>query len=129
MKNISEDNCTLVVMVDGMYFDYKLGDEIEKAGSFVVTLTDEAGNSTTYTFDRIYSLNGASIAVLAGFGALVVLLIALLIKSRHHYYKNEVIEEEIAPGKPIFSILINRGQSIFNSFKETLYTSSVKHKT
>lgn len=95
MKNISEDNCTLVVMVDGMYFDYKLGDEIEKAGRFVVTLTDEAGNSTTYTFDRIYSLNGASIAVLAGFGALVVLLIALLIKSRHHYYKNEVIEEEI----------------------------------
>lgn len=95
MKNISEDNCTLVVMVDGMYFDYNLGDEIEKAGRFVVTLTDEAGNSTTYTFDRIYSLNGASIAVLAGFGALVVLLIALLIKSRHHYYKNEVIEEEI----------------------------------
>ena len=95
MKNISEDNCTLVVMVDGMYFDYKLGDEIEKAGRFVVTLTDEAGNSTTYTFDRIYSLNGASIAVLAGFGAIVVLLIALLIKSRHHYYKNEVIEEEI----------------------------------
>lgn len=95
MKNISEDNCTLVVMVDGIYFDYKLGDEIEKAGRFVVTLTDEAGNSTTYTFDRIYSLNGASIAVLAGFGAIVVLLIALLIKSRHHYYKNEVIEEEI----------------------------------
>lgn len=95
MKNISEDNCTLVIMVDGMYFDYKLGDEIEKAGRFVVTLTDEAGNSTTYTFDRIYSLNGASIAVLAGFGAIVVLLIALLIKSRHHYYKNEVIEEEI----------------------------------
>lgn len=95
MKNISEDNCTLVVMVDGMYFDYKLGDEIEKAGRFVVALTDEAGNSTTYTFDRIYSLNGASIAVLAGFGAIVVLLFALLIKSRHHYYKNEVIEEEI----------------------------------
>ena len=93
MKNISEENCTLVVMVDGMYFNYELGEEIEKSGQFTVTLTDEAGNSTTYTFERIYSFNGASIAVLAGLGVLVILLIILLIKSRHHYYKEETVEE------------------------------------
>ena len=93
MKNISEENCTLVVMVDGMYFDYTLGDEIEKSGQFIVTLTDEAGNSTTYTFERVYSLNSASIAVLAGLGVLVILIIILLIKSRHHYYKEETVEE------------------------------------
>lgn len=93
MKNISEENCTLVVMVDGVYFDYTLGDEIEKSGQFIVTLTDEAGNSTTYTFERVYSLNSASIAVLAGLGVLVILLIILLVKSRHHYYKEETVEE------------------------------------
>lgn len=93
MKNISEENCTLVVMVDGMYFDYTLGDEIEKSGQFIVTLTDEAGNSTTYTFERVYSLNSASIAVLAGLGVLVILIIILLVKSRHHYYKEETVEE------------------------------------
>lgn len=95
MKNVSETPYELVVYVDGIKFDYKLGDEIEKCGQFVVTLTDEAGNSTTYTFERVYSLNGPSIAVLAGLGALVVLLIVLLIKSRHHYYKDEIVEEEI----------------------------------
>ena len=93
MKNISEENCTLVVMVDGMYFDYTLGDEIEKSGQFIVTLTDEAGNSTTYTFERVYSLNSASIAVLAGLGVLVILIIILLVKSRHHYYREETVEE------------------------------------
>lgn len=95
IKNVSETNCELIVYVDGIKFDYKLGEEIEKCGQFVVTLTDEAGNMTTYTFERVYSLNGPSIAVLAGLGALVVLLIVLLIKSRHHYYKDEIVEEEI----------------------------------
>jgi len=95
MKNISEQPSTLDVVVDGVNFDYKIGEEIEKCGRFTVVLTDEAGNSTTYTFERLYSLNGPSIAILAGLGALVVLLIVLLIKSRHHYYKDEIIEEEI----------------------------------
>lgn len=93
MKNISEQPSTLDVVVDGVNFDYQIGEEIEKCGRFTVVLTDEAGNSTTYTFERLYSLNGPSIAILAGLGALVVLLIVLLIKSRHHYYKDEIIEE------------------------------------
>ena len=95
MQNVSEQPYELIVYVDGIIFDYKLGDEIEKSGRFEVYLYDEAGNKTTYTFERIYSLNAASIAVIAGLGALVVLLIILLIKSRHHYYRDEVIEEEI----------------------------------
>ena len=95
MKNVSEQPYTIYITVDGAPFDYKIGEEIEKCGRFIVVLTDEAGNSTTYTFERLYSLNGPSIAVLAGLGALVVLLIVLLIKSRHHYYKDEVIEEDL----------------------------------
>ena len=55
-------------------------------------LIDEAGNKTVYIFERVYSLNGASVAVIAGLGALVVLLIILLIKSRHHYYADKVEE-------------------------------------
>ena len=95
MKNVSEEPYSIYITVDGIPFEYKLGDEIEKSGQFIVVLTDEAGNSTTYTFERLYSLNGPSIAVLAGLGGLVVLLIVLLIKSRHHYYKDEIVEEEI----------------------------------
>jgi len=93
MKNVSENPYTLLVLVDGVKFEYKLGEEIEKCGRFEVILTDEAGNQTTYNFERVYSLNGPSIAILAGLGALVVLLIILLVKSRHHYYKDEVVEE------------------------------------
>jgi len=95
MKNVSEKPYTIYVTVDGALFEYKIGDKIEKCGRFIVVLTDEAGNSTTYTFERVYSLNGPSIAVLAGLGALVILSIILLIKSRHHYYKDEIVEEEI----------------------------------
>ena len=95
MKNVSEQPYSIYITVDGAPFDYKVGEEIEKCGRFIVVLTDEAGNSTTYTFERLYSLNGPSIAILAGLGALVVLLIVLLIKSRHHYYKDEVIEEDL----------------------------------
>ena len=94
MKNVSENPYDIYILVDGVPFEYKLGDEIEKCGRFVVVLSDEAGNSTTYTFERVYSLNGASVAVLAGLGALVVLLIVLLVKSRHHYYTEETIEED-----------------------------------
>ena len=95
LRNVSEKPYTLNITVDGVPFDYKLGDEIEKCGRFVVVLTDEAGNSTTYTFERVYSLNGPSVAVLAGLGALVVLLIILLIKSRKRYDEDTVVEEEI----------------------------------
>lgn len=95
LRNVSEKPYTLNITVDGVPFDYKLGDEIEKCGRFVVVLTDEAGNSTTYTFERVYSLNGPSVAILAGLGALVVLLIILLIKSRKRYDEDTVVEEEI----------------------------------
>jgi len=95
MKNVSETPYELLIYVDGVRFDYKLGDEIEKCGQFEVVLSDEAGNTTTYNFYREYSLNGSSIAVLAGLGALVVLVIILLVKSRHKYYKDEIVEEEI----------------------------------
>ena len=95
MKNVSEKPYTLNITVDGANFEYKIGDEIERCGRFEVVLTDEAGNSTTYTFERIYSLNGPSIAVLAGLGALVVLLIIFLVKNRRNRYAEEITEEEI----------------------------------
>ena len=95
LKNVSETPYELIIYVDGAPFEYKLGDKIEKSGRFEVILLDEAGNKTVYTFEREYSLNAASIGIIAGLGVLVVLLIILLIKSRHHYYKDEVIEEEI----------------------------------
>lgn len=95
LKNVSETPYELIIFVDGVKFEYKLGDEIEKCGRFQITLLDEAGNKTEYSFEREYSLNAASVGVIAGFGVLILLLIILLAKSRHHYYKDENIEEEI----------------------------------
>ncbi len=95
LKNVSETPYELIIYVDGVRFDYKLGDKIEKSGKFEITLKDEAGNTTTYSFEREYSFNAASIAVFVGLGVLVILLIILLIKSRHHYYKEKITEEEI----------------------------------
>ncbi len=95
MKNVSEKPYTLYILVDGVPFEYKIGDKIEKCGRFDITLTDEAGNVTKYSFERLYSLNAASIGVIAGLCVLVLLLIILLVRSRHKYYKQEEIEEEI----------------------------------
>ena len=109
MKDVSERPCDLIVTVDGANFDYKLGDEIEKSGRFVVELIDEAGNKTVYIFERVYSLNGSSIAVLAGLGALVILFIILLIKSRHKY-NADIVEESIE--ETIIEDDFNDGQDI-----------------
>ncbi len=95
LKNVSETPYELIIYVDGVKFEYKLGDEIEKCGRFEIALLDEAGNKTTYSFEREYSLNAASIGVIAGLCVLVILLIILLIKSRHHYYRDEITEEEL----------------------------------
>ncbi len=91
-KDLSETPCDLITYCDGLRFDYKYGDEIEKCGRFKMTVVDEAGNKTEYTFERIYSLNGASIALIGGLLAIAVVLIAIWWKSRHRYY---VHEEEI----------------------------------
>lgn len=109
IKNISEKPYDLKITVDGVNFDYKVGDEIEKSGQFKVVLTDEAGNSSIYTFERVYSLNGSSIAVLAGLGALVILFIILLIKSRHKY-NADIVEESIE--ETIIEDDFNDGQDI-----------------
>lgn len=109
IKNISEKPYDLKITVDGVNFDYKVGDEIEKSGQFKVILTDEAGNSSIYTFERVYSLNGSSIAVLAGLGALVILFIILLIKSRHKY-NADIVEESIE--ETIIEDDFNDGQDI-----------------
>jgi len=96
LKNVSEQPYSLLVFVDGVKFNYTLGEEIEKCGVFKVVLKDEAGNTTIYNFERIYALNGPSIAIIAGLGALVVLLIIFLVKTRKSYYKEdeEITETE-----------------------------------
>lgn len=101
MKNVSEKPYELFVTVDGINFDYKLGDEIEKCGRFEVVLIDEAGNSTTYTFERIYSLNGSSIGILAGLLAIAILIIIFVVKSRKRYEEDDTYEEEIEEDEEI----------------------------
>lgn len=98
MKDVSETPYELYITVDGATWEYKMGNETQKDGRFEVVLSDEAGNKTTYCFERLYSLNGPSIAILAGLGALVVLVIIFIVKSRKKYYKEEIeetIEETI----------------------------------
>ena len=95
LRNISESNCTLLITCDNTPFEYTLGEKIEKAGEFVIILTDEAGNKTTYTFTKTFALNVQATIVLGSLGAIVVVIIACFVKSRKHYEGEEisVIEE------------------------------------
>ncbi len=95
MRNLSETPCDIYVWVDGMRYEYTINDEIEKSGSFIVILVDEAGNQTQYTFEKIYTFNGAAIGVLVGLGVIAVVALCFLIKNRRKVYVGDIIEEEI----------------------------------
>lgn len=95
LNKVSEKPYNLYITIDGIKFEYVLGEEIEKCGQFKVLLSDEAGNITEYSFERIYSLNSASIAALAGLGVLVLVVIIFLVKTRHRYKRDEIVEEDI----------------------------------
>lgn len=92
-KNPSENPIYTNTLRELLEYEYDIGQEIEKPGQYKITVSDEAGNKTIYTFTKVYSMNGASIALIAGMLAVVVVIIAIFLKSRNRLYKEQVTEE------------------------------------
>lgn len=92
-KNPSESPIYTSTLRELLEYEYEIGQEIEKPGQYKITVSDEAGNKTIYTFTKVYSMNGASIALIAGMLAVVVVIIAIFLKSRNRLYKEQVVEE------------------------------------
>ena len=63
ISDLSED-ATVKVTKDGEEIAYKLGDEITEPGEYKVTVTDEIGNTSEYSFTIKAGLNGGIIALI-----------------------------------------------------------------
>ena len=72
------ESATVEVYKDGEKIGYKLGDELTEVGQYRIVLTDALGNSTEYTFEILYSVNGGAIALII-IGILVILGIVVTV--------------------------------------------------
>lgn len=78
----NKKNVTAVLMKDGEEVKFDENSQITDPGSYVLVLTDEYGNETTYEFEVKYHLNTISIILIA-LGVIVAsIIIALIIRSR-----------------------------------------------
>lgn len=82
IENPSE-NATVTLYKDGEEIRYTLGDEIAEAGLYKVTVTDEVGNTTEYTFTIEKSLGaGAIIGIIFGCIILVGGIVVFILKKK-----------------------------------------------
>ena len=93
-RNLSERNAKIIAIFNGKEIEYSLGQKLEKAGSYVIKVTDEAGNTSEYNFTIVYALNGASIALIAGLIAIAV-AIAIFVVWRRRKFKKVKVEYEV----------------------------------
>ncbi len=70
--------------------DYTLGSELTEVGQYRVVLTDELGNTTEYTFEILYSVNGGAIAliVIAVLVVIGVVVTAVIMRKKGKFGKN-----------------------------------------
>lgn len=82
LAGCDKDNVTLELKKDGSEITGRIGLTLEDPGHYVLTVTDELGNFSTYEFTIPYRLNTwAVVAIVVGTVALVVLLV-LIIRAR-----------------------------------------------
>lgn len=89
------ESATIEVYRDGEKIEYTLGSELTEVGQYRVVVTDEIGNSSEYTFEIEYSMNGGIIAliVIAAI-AVVALVVVLIIRQKKKGKKAEEATEE-----------------------------------
>lgn len=58
------EKISVKVYLNENQIDYTLGESLKEVGQYRVIITDEAGLTTEYTFEILYHLNAASIAVI-----------------------------------------------------------------
>ena len=88
------EKATVEVYKDGEKIGYALGSELTEVGQYRVMLTDELGNSTEYTFEILYSVNGGAIALIVICILIVVGIIAGAILGRRAVYKKKLAQEQ-----------------------------------
>lgn len=89
-RNLSENNCTIKAYFNGDEISYSLGKKLEKAGTYIIKVYDEAGNCSEYNFKIVYALNGASIALLAGLLIIAIVIIIFTVWRRKKFKKVKV---------------------------------------
>lgn len=84
------EKATVEVYKDGEKIGYALGSELTEVGQYRVVLTDELGNSTEYTFEILYSVNGGAIAliVIAILVVVGVIVTVVIIRKKGKFGKN-----------------------------------------
>jgi len=85
------EKATVEVYKDGEKIEYELGDELTEVGQYRVVLTDELGNSTEYTFEILYSVNGGAIAliVIAVLVVIGVVVTVVIMRKKGKFGKNK----------------------------------------
>lgn len=88
------EKATVEVYKDGEKIEYELGSELTEVGQYRVVLTDELGNSTEYTFEILYSVNGAAIALII-IGILIIAgIIVGIVLGKRAVYKKKLAQEQ-----------------------------------
>ena len=76
----NKDNLVYELTLNGKPVDFTLGKEITAVGEYVLTITDEYGNQSVYTFSLHY-INGFGIAVIvigSVFGAIIAITVIVI---------------------------------------------------
>ena len=74
------ERATVVVSKDGKIIEYNLGDELKGVGRYAITVTDESGNVSNYSFEIVkgasaWAVVGIVAACVAVLGGVVVLIL------------------------------------------------------
>ena len=71
------------VYKDGVEIEYNLGDELKDYGEYVVEVTDELGNTRSYSFTLEYQMNGWAIAlIIIGLLAIAGIVVLICLKKK-----------------------------------------------
>ena len=74
---------TFKVYKDGVEIEYNLGDELKDYGEYVVEVTDELGNTRSYSFTLEYQMNGWAIAlIIIGLLAIAGIVVLICLKKK-----------------------------------------------
>ena len=85
------EKAAVEVYKDGEKIEYALGSELTEVGQYRVVLTDELGNSTEYTFEILYSVNGGAVAliVIAVLVVVGVIVTVVIMRKKGKFGKNK----------------------------------------
>ena len=94
VTSVSED-CTIIAKRNGEEFKYAIGESLEELGKYEISFIDSVGNTSTVTFEIVYSLNGAAIALIVVSSFVLVSGAILLVVYRFKKIGKKTKKEEI----------------------------------